>query len=460
MRSLWKISRRYVMTAIFAIFIVLVINFIVLLYSAGRQVWRNEGNFIGRQLMENLGEQISVSGGTYHISPAGEKMLEASSFIWAMRLDACGKVVWSSSLPDNFPQEYSVADVAAFSRWYFRDYPVRVWRDGDELMVYGMEKDSITRLNMVYDVQLIEQFPSSVLYFLFLNLLLILVLALLFSYRFYRSLRPIAEGIEGLSRKERVTLPEKGITDELAGKLNRTSVILRQQDEKLEQRDHARTSWIAGVSHDIRTPLALITGYSDALMSDDSLAEESKKKAEIIREQSLIIRRLIADLNLTSKLEYHAQPLRQSWFSPAVLLRECVAEYYNQGMEEPYSIDIQVEPEAEKKKVYGDTALLLRSFRNLIGNSVRHNPDGCDMTIRLASVKEEVRYEFSDTGAGIAENVVRALDNGGEAPPDGVHVMGLHIVSQIASAHGGLMEFVKRESGTYDVRVILPAGEG
>ncbi len=93
-----------------------------------------------------------------------------------------------------------------------------------------------------------------------MNLLLLLCLALAFGYRFYKALKPVAGGIEALSKKEKVEIPEKGMIDELAAKLNQASEILCLQNSKLEQRDNARTDWIAGVSHDIRTPLAMIGG--------------------------------------------------------------------------------------------------------------------------------------------------------------------------------------------------------
>ena len=109
---------------------------------------------------------------------------------------------------------------------------------------------------------------------------------------------------------------------DLAEQLNRSSSVLQKQKEILSRRDQARTEWISGVSHDIRTPLALILGYSDRLKKDESLSEDARKSAEIICGQSLIIRQLIDDLNLTSKLAYQAQPLKKSFCSPAQILRE------------------------------------------------------------------------------------------------------------------------------------------
>ena len=95
---------------------------------------------------------------------------------------------------------------------------------------------------------------------LLLVLLLILFFVLFLGYRFYRALKPVGKGIESLVEQEPLCLREKGMAGDLARKLNRVSDILQEQKKKLSRRDQARTEWISGVSHDIRTPLALILG--------------------------------------------------------------------------------------------------------------------------------------------------------------------------------------------------------
>ena len=94
----------------------------------------------------------------------------------------------------------------------------------------------------------------------------------------------------------------------------------------------------------------------------------------MIQQQSLVIRQLISDLNLTSKLEYHAQPLSVTEYAPAELLRECAADYYDQGLDDIYEIELQIGPKEERLRLTGDRGLLMRAFRNLVGNSIRHNP--------------------------------------------------------------------------------------
>ena len=70
-----------------------------------------------------------------------------------------------------------------------------------------------------------------------------------------------------------------GFAGELADTVNRTSEQLRRRNEIIARRDTARTEWIAGVSHDIRTPLALILGWAEQLQRDATLPAAARQKA-------------------------------------------------------------------------------------------------------------------------------------------------------------------------------------
>lgn len=458
MKSLWKISRRYVLSAILLTVLVLYANIAVFLVIGIKYMNPQEKNSIGRDTMESIGKALQIKEGEYTMSSEGMKQLGESSFIWAMFLNESGDVAWSWQLPQDFSMHYSIGDVSAFSRWYLNDYPVRTWKTENGLMVYGIGKNSVVRYNLIYDSEMLYEIPDVLKSLLLVNITLLLGLAFFFAYRFYHSIRPIGEGIEQLAEKKAVHVPQKGITAELSSKLNQASAILMSQDKALQRRDMARTEWIAGVSHDIRTPLALITGYADELAREPEIGEEGRKRAKQIQNLSLVIGQLIADLNLTSKLEYQAQPLYQDEFSPAGLLRECVAEYYNQGLANEYELEVEITSDAEQVKLIGDRGLLLRAFRNLIGNSVRHNPQGCVVNIQLTRSDNGVAYLFSDSGNGIPPLVVDTLMERVPLPAPGtqtVHVMGLRIVMQIIKAHGGIMSFERKENGNYNVHLFL-----
>lgn len=438
MRSLFKIIRRYVLTAVLIALLVLFFNWIFLLLW-GYWSMKGEENIAIRWQIEDIAKELSEENSGFRMSEEGYRKLEKSSFIWAMLVKKDGSVGWSYQLPREIPKNYTLADISVLSKWYLKDYPVFTWTCGDGILVVGVEKGSIARFNIEYSVRVIERMPTLFFSVVFFNLCLTLLLALFFGYRFYCSLRPIAQGIERLSNKEAVFLPEKGMTDVLSRKLNQTSRILVQQNNQLAKRDNARTNWIAGVSHDIRTPLSLILGYADSLSHNLALDEKGQKEAQSIRRQALGIKKLIEDLNLTSKLEYNAQPLRIENFLPAVLLRQVAADFYNEELLGDSILELDVQADAEQIQMEGDTQMLARAFQNLIGNSVRYAP-GSRILVSMSQKERWLQFFFRDFGPGIPAEVVDIVEGITENP--NIHVMGLRVVRQIVQAHRGRMEFL------------------
>ena len=463
MKSLFKIIRRYISSTILLVVFVVVLNILVLSYVAlqyeeGLNKMEGTSSTSASRQMEDIASQLTETPEGWQISQQGIDVLNENQYIWGMLLDENGDAVWEWQLPEELPRSYSLADVASFSRWYLEDNPDRVWEYGKGLLELGQDPVRFLRFIQVFNNVYLDALYQYIVIFFVLNSILIFGLALWFGYRFYRSLRPLARGVDALAESRPVLLSEKGITEELARKLNQTSRILERQSEKLRQRDNARTEWISGVSHDIRTPLALITGYAEALAAEETLSPENHQRAESIRRQSLIIRQLISDLNLTSKLEYNAQPLHMEEYHPAVLLREIAADYYNEGLQECYEIDVKVSEEAEQIRLTGDTGLMKRALRNVLGNSIRHNPDGCRISACLLSDTGNVIWRFSDSGPGIPKAVVDVLQGRAEENSS-LHIMGLRIVVQIISAHGGRVQFPRNGDGAYGVEFILPEKE-
>ena len=456
MKSLFKIICRYSVTAGVIIFVLLLSNAAAFLFWGYKTMENDRSEKFDREAVEEIGGELYRENNVWKITETGMAKVEEMECQWMMALDQQGSVVWEWRLPEEFARSYSLQDVAGFSRWYLHDYPVAVWRSGTLLLVTGLDMNTIMRISEMLPISNISGIPAYISLAFTVNLVLILFFVLFLGYRFYRALKPVGKGIESLVEQEPLCLREKGMAGDLARKLNRVSDILQEQKKKLSRRDQARTEWISGVSHDIRTPLALILGYSDRLKKDESLSKDARKSAEIICGQSLIIRQLIDDLNLTSKLAYQAQPLKKSLCSPAQILRECAADMYNEETgeevaEENTDIELIIDPETEKVKITADAGLLKRALRNLIGNSVRHNPGGCRVTVRLYIKEKQIVWEVRDSGKGIPEAVVENMDSQTEK----IHIMGLRLVRQIAKAHGGDLVFCRRETGCYDAEMVI-----
>lgn len=443
MKSLSKILIRYLATAVLIVLSVLFFNILLYIFLTFQLLHSN--SFIERNTREIAAEFIS-EGNVPVLSEKGLSYLE-SGYAWAMVLDDDGAVVWQWRLPENLNHTYTVSEVSAFSKWYLDDYPVTTRIIDCGLLVTAHPRDTMWKYNVSESLAFLDNLPGALTAGLIGNLLFVVVLCLVLGFLFYRSLRSIAVGIERLSRQEAIRIPEKGMTALLAHQLNQTSKILEQQKAHLKKRDDARTTWISGVSHDIRTPLSLIVGYADALKSDPALGEEQRQQIQMIEDQSIQIKRLIEDLNLTSKLEYEMQPLRLSSFSPAGLLREIVSGFYNQGLPERYSFDLYIDPAVEKCQLQGDRQLLQRAFHNLIHNSIRHNPQGCAVTVSAWPEADWICFRIADDGCGIPDEVIQALtqepspEADSEHAPNVPHIMGLRIVCQIVKAHGWILQF-------------------
>ena len=352
--------------------------------------------------IQTISDALTLEGTGYSFT--GEAFLEEGC--WAMLLDEDGKVVWSYHKPEDVPEEYSLPQVATFARWYLNDYPVRCWVRDDGLLVVGSPKGSVWKQDFSMDLQDILQLPFWILGFFLLALGCVLGVAWLVLRRWFR------------------------------------------QEQRL--RDAARSNWINGVSHDIRTPLSVVMGYAAQLEEAPDLAPEHKRRACAIRAQSQVIRDLVNDLNLTMRLDCEMQPLRREPLSPAAFLRQIGADFLNGGMGESFDFEMQL-PETPLPMLLADPFLLRRAVNNLLANCVRHNDPGC--TICLGA-RAEGKWLVLWVEGGTVEKAPQPVDHSLEPDGGAAHGTGLRLVAQIAAAHGGKAVF---SSGTpYRCELWLP----
>lgn len=450
MKGMMKILLRYVMSAVMIALILLIVNFVIF---AMWTIKSSKGTITEYNISE-ISDSLIKQKGDFILSETGEDAIK-ERYQWAMLLDDGGTVIWSDDLPDDVPKSFTVSQVASFTRWYLNDYPVHVWRHTDGLLVLGSPKGSAWKLGMEMPEKVMANFPTWFFGGIILNCLTAVLLALLFGTHMSRSLRPIAKGIEDLAEKKPVELAESGILGDLAAGLNKASAQLKLQELKLQKRDNARTTWIAGVSHDIRTPLSMVMGYASQLEDNKYLTEEEREQAGIILRQSEKIKALISDLNLASKLEYEMQPLRLSEVNVAALLRAVVADFLNGGLGEGYDIDLNIKNDVNSI-LTGDRELLRRAVINLITNSIQHNSQGCNITLALKKEADYYVISIYDNGGGLSDEVLRSLKIWDIPEKLQNHGLGLMIVRQIVKVHGGTVEFGNLIEGGCRTMIRLP----
>ena len=154
-------------------------------------------------------------------------------FAWAMLLGDDGEILWSENLPEELNHAYTVPEVAAFSRWYLKDYPVMAYRNDFGLLVAGKEQGSMTRFDFYMDNDILYALLSGVGPLLIVDLCLVAAICLILGWRGAKPLREAAAGIGQLAEGKEVCLPQSGAAAELAEKISKYARV------KLDDSDNA-----------------------------------------------------------------------------------------------------------------------------------------------------------------------------------------------------------------------------
>ena len=435
MKAFGKYISKYLLSFFAFALVLLLVNILAFALTFGGIVFREYGSASPANMLEAVAADLSAS------DISEERLQELNrNQIWAMLLDASGRCIWEVSLPEEIPTQYTIQDVAVFSKGYLQDYPVFVRNTDNGLLVLGYPKDSFMKLTGNYfPIRAIRIFPLFITGILAIDIVLLFLVYYLSKRKIAKNTEPIMASIKTLSTGKPVDLSIQGELSEIADSVNQASQVLSRQNQ-------ARANWISGVSHDIRTPLSMIMGYAQRIAGDHEASGNIQQEAEIIRAQSTKIKDLVQDLNLVSQLEYEMQPLHKEPVRLSKLLRSYAADLLNAGISEKHSIEVEISPEAETAVIDCDARLISRAIGNLVQNSINHNPQGCDIFLSLDCSSVNVSITVADNGVGMSVEKLRELE---EKPHymestderlDLRHGLGLLLVKQIVEAHGGVMK--------------------
>lgn len=460
MKSVPKLIRHFVSIMLLSSVLLIILNFTLLAVYTLRQApnsypWTTADEVAGNLLQNDNG---------YVLSEDIALKLKKTN-VWAIFIDnATMKVVWKTeNLPETVPMSYSVQDIARLVRGYIDGYPTFTGEAENGLVVLGYPEDSFWKhMWPSWDYNFIASLPKTVLSVLVINVMLVFIIYITVNSKLIKSVKPIINGIQSLSTKEAVNIQEKGLLSELAASINKTSEILQSQNRQLRKRETARANWIAGVSHDIRTPLSMVMGYAGQLESDKRLPEDIQKKAAVIVKQSERIRNLINDLNLASKLEYNMQPVNPVRQNLVAVVRQVVAGFINMNIDDNYIIEWETDEDLSVCLVDIDKDLIKRAVSNLIQNCINHNAQGCHIFVRVMAGNNNCMIVVDDDGIGATDEQIEKLNNSphymvcDENTSEQRHGLGVLIVKQIVAAHGGVVNIGHSLYGGFSVGLILP----
>ena len=448
MKIFSKYISKYLLSFIGLIFVLAVLNIAAFAFTFYNTISHNFGSASPQNVLKEVAAASSASG----ITDEAERMLITNS-LWAMYLNTEGICNWSVNLPEEIPTEYTIQDIAIFSKGYLKDYPVFVWSDESGLLVIGYPPNSYMKITSnYYPIDAFRKIPLFFLGILVFDLLLLFLAYLRSKAKISQNTEPIISSIVTLSEGKSINLSVNGELSEIAESINKASNIIGRQNT-------ARANWISGVSHDIRTPLSMIMGYAERIVNDKDASSQIKEQAAVISRQSIKIKDLVQDLNLVSKLEYEMQPLQKEKIRLSKLLRSYAIDLINSGLPNFYSLEVNISSDSEKSMIDGDAKLITRAVNNLVQNSIYSNPEGCTIILALQTTENRLLLTVQDNGIGISAEKLEELKNKPhymESTDDRLdlrHGLGLLLVRQIVEAHQGIMQIESKPLEGYKTSI-------
>ncbi|MCU0774628.1 MAG: phosphate regulon sensor histidine kinase PhoR [Ideonella sp.] len=238
------------------------------------------------------------------------------------------------------------------------------------------------------------------------------------------------------------------------------TLVISQDVTQRERHDAMRRDFVANVSHEMRTPLTVLSGFIETLSVLPLTEVERRRVLKLMGQQTTRMQALLTDLLALAQLEGSPRPPADQWTAVEPLMKQVRAdgEALSAGR---HDLHFHLE---EGGDIAGSASELLSAVGNLVGNAVRYTPDGgrIDVSWRIRP-DGAGEIDVVDTGVGIEREHLprlterfyrvdssRSRDTGGTG-------LGLSIVKHVIQRHGGEIEIDSQPGKGSRFRLVLPA---
>jgi signal transduction histidine kinase len=266
-----------------------------------------------------------------------------------------------------------------------------------------------------------------------------LLIGLYFTYSVSRPLLRITAATRRMARGDyNVRVPASG-----NGEISRLATSFNSMAHQIQQTDQVLKDFVANVSHDLRTPLTMIAGFSEAMLDGTARNGGVKESAEVIHDEALKMQRMVEDLLQLTRLESGLLKFRREPVSVREFVQNVVDRTQKAHAGQSTAVIENRVPDGIPK-IEVDVEQFERALRNLLDNALQYTPAGGEVTVGGQAIgRGWVEISVTDTGSGIPRQDVpriferfyrtdRARERG-----VGHSGLGLAIVREIVEAHGG-----------------------
>jgi signal transduction histidine kinase len=234
--------------------------------------------------------------------------------------------------------------------------------------------------------------------------------------------------------------------------------------ERLQELDNLKSEFIQNVSHELRSPLALIRGYAEMLSIGalGTLEPEQEIPVRIISRRAQMLGDLVDDI--TNLLAVETRPMSEAPVAVDSLTQTAVEDFRVAAQQAGLVLEAEIAPELPR--ISGDVQYLRRVLDNLLSNAIKFTPVGGRVSVRLWPEADQLLLQVADTGVGIPdEEKERIFDrfyqiDGSTRRRYGGMGLGLALVNEIVEAHGGRVKVDSQEGQGSAFTVSLPVMRG
>lgn len=393
----------------------------------------------------SFGLHIGFQNDEVSVNKKGQQLLKDRN-AWIQILDTNGNEVYELYKPEDAPMHYSPAQIV-----HSHMYPDTI--DGYTLFVaspsinknlsyiIGFPSTEISKHTFEHESNLFALLIKFTLLVLLVSIIVFIITGNIFGNKLTNPVVRIVEGVELLSQKKYgIQYDEKGIYSKVFGSLNMLGENLKLSERERQKNERMREVWIANISHDLKTPLSTIKGYSEVL--SDSGYHISKEEiilySDIISKKVIYMEEMIEELRLNEKLKHNVLTLHKTKNNLTKFLRSIVVDILNDPNYSGRTINFNAPEEAIE--YYFDQKLMKRAIENLLFNALIHNDQEADVIVNLYK-QEKITIEITDLGRGIRKEDVEKLFNryyrGTNTKDHKGSGLGMSIAKEVIEAHQG-----------------------
>ena len=301
------------------------------------------------------------------------------------------------------------------------------------------------------------------------SLVLGLIVGLLLFRKLTQRLNHLSNAMDGFRQSDFRHYPVTTTThksndeiDQLDHTFQQMAQRIIEQVDELKQQDSLRRELVANVSHDLRTPMAILHGYLETLQlkRDQLSADEQAHYLQQALLSSERLHQLITELFELARLEAQESVPEREHFNLAELAHDVVQKFQLRAKEK--QIDLSLEIDTDTLFTHADIGLVARVFENLLGNALKFTPRHGQIILSLSRQNDQAVVAIKDTGPGIAiEDLSRVFDrfyqgkdNGNRSQPGG---LGLAIAKRIIDLHHGNISVESSPGQGTTFSFLLPA---